>query len=65
MPTTWLSLELNPVAIAIAVGPSGASRRHWQAGGPPWANPPFGRDPSVLETGGQDAVKRPVRSANI
>ena len=32
---------------------------------PLWATPPFERDPSVLETRGRDAVKRPIRSANM
>ena len=76
-PATWLvTLELNPAAIslcAIAVGPNGAVRHRWLAGGvhrlpygisPPWATPPFGRDPSVLEAGGRDAVTRPVKLKN-
>ena len=30
----------------------------------PWATPPFERDLSVLEAGGRDAVKRPVKLKN-
>ena len=77
-PATWLgSLKLHPVAIplsGLAVGPNGAVRHCWLAGGsassregntPSWANPPSRRDPAVLESGGWDAVKRPVRLANM
>ena len=78
-PATWLvtvTLELNPAAIslcAIAVEPNGSVRHRWLAGGvhrlpqrisPPWATPPFGRDPSVLEAGDRHAVKRPVKLKN-
>ena len=72
-PATWLgSLKLHPAAIPQS-GQSGYTTE-WLAGGsassregntPPLATPPSRRDPAVLESGGWDAVKRPMSLANM
>ena len=58
----------------LAVGSSNAVKHRWLAGGSassregntlPWATPPSRRDSVVLESGGWNAVKRPVRLANM
>ena len=77
-PATRLgSLKLHPAATpksGIAVGSNGPVRCRWLARGsssscewntPPRATPPWRRDPSALESGGWNAVRRPMRFANM
>ena len=54
----------NPLKVDWLWSPSSSTGSH-KGTSPPWATPPFGRDPSVLEARGRHAVKRPMRSANI